>query len=377
MLTAVQDGLMRFTDFKGRSTRAQFWYFFLFLFLVQGICYLVFSEEVYNVLTVLILIPELIIGIRRMHDIGKSGWFYLIPIYSWILCAQKTKEISSVPLDDLEEVIEVHDTSLVDQEEESTVLTVKSTKPASTLSRVNLTLALLTLVLLGTGTYFAWGPVTQYRNTDPQVDGYVQPRSIATLVELVQASTVTIYCEAKTDDNSGLGTGWAINIVTDREKEYPTALVTNYHVIENCTDGKGEVFVENYYGGKRYPAIIDNWDTENDLAVVATKLKVKPLRLSENPPYPGYWVMALGTADGFEGSVAFGNVLNITETDVLITAAVSHGNSGGPLIDNEGNVIGTNSWSKIGEQYNGAKSLDAMCGGIMQCDGKTFWDWGD
>lgn len=376
MLTAVQDGLMRLTDFKGRSTRAQFWYFFLFLILVQGICYFVFSEEVYNVLTVLFFIPELIIGIRRMHDIGKSGWYYWIPIYGLILCTQKSKEISSVPLDDLEEEIEVDDTFLVDQEEESTALTIKSTNPASTLSRINLTLTLLTLVLVGAGAYYGWGPVMQFRNSDPMLDGYVQPRSIVNLVKLVQQSTVTIYCDFGTGDIYDQGTGWAMDIETDRQSEYPTALVTNHHVIENCMDGKGKIFVAAI-GGKEFPAIIDNWDLENDLAVVATKLKLKPLQLSRNHPYAGYWVMALGTADGYEGSVSFGNVLNTTESEVFITAAISHGNSGGPLVDNEGKVIGTNSWSKIGEQYNGAKSMDAMCWVIMKCDRKTFWDWGD
>ena len=53
--------------------------------------------------------------------------------------------------------------------------------------------------------------------------------------------------------------------------------------------------------------------------------------------------------------------------------AISHGNSGGPLVDNEGNVIGTNSWRSTKEQYNGAVSLDAMCIKIMKCKGKHFW----
>ena len=90
-------------------------------------------------------------------------------------------------------------------------------------------------------------------------------------------------------------------------------------------------------------------------------------------PYVGYWVMAVGTVDGFEGSVAFGNVLNTTYTDILINAAISHGNSGGPLVDNEGNVVGTNTWGAEGEQYNGAVSLDAVSVKIMKYDGKYYW----
>ena len=203
----------------------------------------------------------------------------------------------------------------------------------SKLSRFNLIVTTLTFLLLIIGIVYAWGPVTQYRNTDPKMDGYVQPRSIADLVDLVQESTVSIYCEFGTDGEYELGSGWALDIDTDMESDYPTALVTNYHVIENCMNGKGKIFVEALEG-KRFPAIIDNWDVENDLAVIATKLKIKPLELSQSNPSPGYWVMAVGTADGYEGSVAFGNVLNITDTEVLITAAISSGNSGGPLVDN-------------------------------------------
>jgi len=46
---------------------------------------------------------------------------------------------------------------------------------------------------------------------------------------------------------------------------------------------------------------------------------------------------------------------------------------GGPLVDNEGNVVGTNSWRSKAEQYNGAVSLDAMCVKIMKCGGKYYW----
>lgn len=260
--------------------------------------------------------------------------------------------------------------------EESAILEIATPPRKSffTVAKLSLGLSLLSLTLIGAGTYFAWGPVAQYRNTNPEIDGYVQPRSISTLVDLVQASTVTIYCEAESVKNSGLGTGWAIDITTVREKEFPTALVTNYHVIENCISGGSKVFVEEF-GGDRHPAIIANWDVENDLAIVATKLKLNPLKLSENIPYPGYWVMAVGTADGYAGSVAFGNVLNILENEILITAALSSGNSGGPLVDNEGYVVGINSLVSKKEQYNIAMSLDALCYVIKKCTNGTFWDW--
>jgi S1-C subfamily serine protease len=84
--------------------------------------------------------------------------------------------------------------------------------------------------------------------------------------------------------------------------------------------------------------------------------------------------MIVGTADAYEGSVSFGSVMNLNATEVLITANASHGNSGGPVVDNEGRVIGTLTNGYDGEQYNVAKSLDAMCAKILKCDGKYYWE---
>jgi len=72
--------------------------------------------------------------------------------------------------------------------------------------------------------------------------------------------------------------------------------------------------------------------------------------------------------------VAFGSVLNSTDTEIFLTANASHGNSGGPLVDNEGKVIGTTSWGHREEQYNGAMSLNAMCRKILKCNGDFFWE---
>jgi hypothetical protein len=146
-----------------------------------------------------------------------------------------------------------------------------------------------------------------------------------------------------------------------------------FGVIEDCIDVDSEVTINLLYKDK-IKAVIVKWDKENDLAVLATGLKLKPLGLSQAEPWPGYWVMVLGSADGYAGSVSFGSVLNTTDAEIFITANTSHGNSGGPLIDNEGLVIGTTSWGHTKEQYNGAKSLNAMCAKILKCDGEWYWE---
>jgi hypothetical protein len=109
--------------------------------------------------------------------------------------------------------------------------------------------------------------------------------------------------------------------------------------------------------------------------VIVADVKIPSLQLALSPPYPGYWSMLVGSADSYEGSVAFGSVLNSTESEVLVTTTASRGNSGGPVVDNEGRVIGTLTSGADDEQYNVAMSLDAMCSKILQCEGKYFWEW--
>jgi uncharacterized membrane protein YhaH (DUF805 family) len=50
-----------------------------------------YSELISNIFIILINIAIIGLGIRRMHDVGKSGWFILIPIYSFILSITPSK----------------------------------------------------------------------------------------------------------------------------------------------------------------------------------------------------------------------------------------------------------------------------------------------
>lgn len=84
--------ISQYADFSGRARRKEYWMFFLFnMIFAYGLQILAFLAEVPALLfvaviyTFAVLIPSLAVGVRRMHDVGKSGWYLLIPIYSLIL----------------------------------------------------------------------------------------------------------------------------------------------------------------------------------------------------------------------------------------------------------------------------------------------------
>jgi S1-C subfamily serine protease len=217
----------------------------------------------------------------------------------------------------------------------------------------------------------AWGPGDHYFDFSPANDGYVAPRNISKTIDEAQKSTVTVYCNI-TKDKGTQGTAWVIDSEVLQISSERTTLMTNYHVIDDCLDGNGNVTIAELYE-KEKPASIKFFDKKNDLAILETELELKALELSKNFLWSGYWVMTLGSAAGYEGSVSFGNIVNVTNEDVLITNNISEGNSGGPLIDNEGKVIGIVTWGSEdkSQQFNGAKSLDVFCEKIIKCEFKT------
>jgi len=218
----------------------------------------------------------------------------------------------------------------------------------------------------------AWAPAGQFQLTNPHNDGYVQPRDVGGVVANTSRSTVSVFCDIP--GKEGIGSAWATQLEEVQYKDYKQVYITNYHVIEDCI-GKEEYLTVARAYKKKIPAEIITIDKENDLAVLISDLRVPSLKIAQAPPYAGYWVMTSGSADGYEGSVTFGTILNSSDDELFFTANVSHGNSGGPLVDNEGNVIGTVSWFNKKEQYNGAKSIDVMCSQILKCDGKFYWEW--
>ena len=113
MKSAILDGLRRWKDFSGRSDRRQFWWFYLFFLATPLIC-LAFFLAFVSLLPLLnldllrfslvfaylylLLVPSIIaLQVRRMHDVGKSGWFILIPLYNLYLFVQPSLEKGRIP----------------------------------------------------------------------------------------------------------------------------------------------------------------------------------------------------------------------------------------------------------------------------------------
>jgi len=84
---AVKTCLNKYADFNGRAARPEFWWFFLFQLVVYIVASLIHGL-VYWVAVAALLLPGLAVGVRRLHDIGKSGWWVLlalVPIIGLVL----------------------------------------------------------------------------------------------------------------------------------------------------------------------------------------------------------------------------------------------------------------------------------------------------
>ena len=91
--------LRNYAVFNGRARRKEYWMFVLFNFIVAFLLGLIealldiapSNEEsvLADFYSLLILVPSFAVAVRRMHDVGKSGWFCLIPIYNFILAVSE------------------------------------------------------------------------------------------------------------------------------------------------------------------------------------------------------------------------------------------------------------------------------------------------
>ena len=196
----------------------------------------------------------------------------------------------------------------------------------------------------GAATYVALddeGPAAVQAPTEPEpaaASAADDSLSAAEIYERAHEGVVEITTQA------GQGSGF----VYDAEGH----VVTNAHVV----GGAGSIEVR-LAGGRTYPATLVGTDASTDLAVIdvdAPASVLVPLQLGDSGALRvGDGVVALGSPFGLEDSITSGIVSalhrqmtapnNFTITDSIQTdAAINHGNSGGPLLDGNGRVVGVN-----------------------------------
>ena len=146
------------------------------------------------------------------------------------------------------------------------------------------------------------------------------------------------------EPQEGSGSGWVI----DKEGH----VVTNYHVISGS-----DVITVTLSDGDPIPAEVVGSDKQNDIAVLKIKTdpeSLVPVEIGESSDLRvGQKVLAIGNPFGLDRTLTVGIISSLGRSlrsktkrmikDVIQTdAALNRGNSGGPLLDNQGKVIGMN-----------------------------------
>ena len=160
------------------------------------------------------------------------------------------------------------------------------------------------------------------------------PFSAEVLAEQARKSLVVVRSSDRTGGNSGLGTGFAI--------EGPGLIATAYHVIG---DGR-DISVELPDGRKLPVAEVFASSSQLDLAILrvdVTDLPPLPLSL-EGRTAQGREIVALGHPEGFRNAIVSGVVSGHQEIDGIemlqLAMSIERGNSGGPVLDRQGQVVG-------------------------------------
>jgi serine protease Do len=171
---------------------------------------------------------------------------------------------------------------------------------------------------------------------------------------------VVVGADEGGEPNVGMGSGLVIT---------PTRVVTNAHVVEAVAEGSGFVGIVPSEGRKRYTGKVIAYSANLDLAVIALQDgSITPAALFSGAVNDGATVAALGYPFAVDRAMAtgmdevirpqspvksMGNISGRRSNErfdtVLHTAAIGRGNSGGPLVDTCGRVVGINSFLSISE----------------------------
>lgn len=152
-------------------------------------------------------------------------------------------------------------------------------------------------------------------------------------------------------------------------------LVTNFHVIEGrWATGARDVLLSRGY--RNYQGTIVKARPADDLALVEADVQLPVLSPAETATQVGDPVIVVGSAGGLEGTVTTGVVSSVDrmiegQDWLQFDAPVNPGNSGGPVVDKEGAVIGVATFKAVGVEFEGlsfAIPLARLCSSLDVCE---------
>ena len=160
------------------------------------------------------------------------------------------------------------------------------------------------------------------------------PQTTEEIAENALAATVYLEMQDSNGLTLGIGSGFFVR---------PDLIATNFHVIEGAAQGTAKLVSKR----TKYPieGIIAT-DEDNDLVLVkVTADGIKPLSLGDSDTVRiGAQVYAVGNPKGMEGTFSDGIISSIrrrnAQTRFQMTAPISSGSSGGPVLNRKGEVIG-------------------------------------
>lgn len=215
---------------------------------------------------------------------------------------------------------------------------------------------------------------------------YEPPADLQLLLSTVKESTVTVFC----DSDQGLYSGSGFAIDWDGREASDSIIVTNYHVIEYCSGSQGEISVRG--DGLEVEGRLGEYSDffHQDLAVLEVSAKFPALERAQEVGQ-GNWVMAVGSPAGVEKTSTTGQISRILSSSdrfrypytnddynmwVLHDAQINKGNSGGPLVNSRGQIVGVNTLDMSGAGLNGifgSNGWPNICSTVFTCNGAQSW----
>ena len=215
------------------------------------------------------------------------------------------------------------------------------------------------------------------------VDNKFNPNDV---VSKARSATFEVSC--------GNASGTAVGVNVKVPDGYKTAVFSAAHIFDDCAPGDK---IDVVSSGKSYKGVlfkkdpVSSFDSDSSIDVADIALIYMRVKLPTLDPAPdarvGDWVVELGNPLGEVNYATFGIITKITDSEYYTDAPTNHGNSGGPLLDDEARVLGIMSWfrlipenvvddrnkSDVNDQVNGisaAKRLSNACALIYSASPK-------